>query len=465
MDFSHIPGLFGHYRSPIELIVTGGREAISSCKERLTIQNLSAAKELSGLQSKHAFSVKHQQQMLERIEELKGKITIECFAEIEEDTLSIPPGFWFMCEHVTGHENSTKPVFYGEERYYQKDTVTELLNYKRACATLVTGAGKSKIIRSLVASLVAEGHRVCVCVPSLELLTQTYAAIKENSHFTISMLGGGKVPTLGCQVLVSTAQSALNEIDKYDALICDELHLWGAESFNAVMAGAMNASHTYGLTGTLIRADGLVGLIHAFTGKAVYNYTFKDGVKDGFLSPVNYIQKFVNITTFANANAHKVKKYIKIHSDEAYIAFVADLVGSSLKKNRPTLVLFKTLEPARKLADLLGVEVASGEYRNPFYKFKKQETELLIGTTSLLSTGLDCPRISTIIFCASGTSEVIFRQSIGRGTRISPGKKDCIVVDVIPKDGGEFERQSSQRRKMAKEFAALVEPGINDFSS
>ena len=48
----------------------------------------------------------------------------------------------------------------------------------------------------------------------------------------------------------------------------------------------------------------------------------------------------------------------------------------------------------------------------------------------ILTEGFDMPELDCIILARPTTSELLLRQMIGRGTRIFPEKKDCLIMDV-----------------------------------
>ena len=48
---------------------------------------------------------------------------------------------------------------------------------------------------------------------------------------------------------------------------------------------------------------------------------------------------------------------------------------------------------------------------------------------ALLTEGFDCPAISAVVLCRPTKSRSLYAQMAGRGTRLAPGKKDCLLVD------------------------------------
>ena len=48
-----------------------------------------------------------------------------------------------------------------------------------------------------------------------------------------------------------------------------------------------------------------------------------------------------------------------------------------------------------------------------------------------LTTGMDVPDIDCILMCRATKSTALYKQKIGRGQRIAPGKTDCLVIDMV----------------------------------
>jgi hypothetical protein len=53
----------------------------------------------------------------------------------------------------------------------------------------------------------------------------------------------------------------------------------------------------------------------------------------------------------------------------------------------------------------------------------------------LLTEGFDCPPVDCIVTARPTKSTALYTQMIGRGTRLHPGKRDCLVLDVVGQAG------------------------------
>jgi superfamily II DNA or RNA helicase len=210
----------------------------------------------------------------------------------------------------------------------------------------------------------------------------------------------------------------------------------------------------YALTASPFRADKMDDLIWAFCGPVVYRYPPSQGIRDGYITPMDYHQVVVPIRgANIRPNMNHVKEYIELHSHPDYVRAVADMCRKSLTKGKKTLVLYKSIECCKALANELGVEAAHGEWRKPFYDFRKGETDICIANINLLGEGIDVPSISTLIYCAGTASPVSAIQAFGRALRKSDGKTKAVVVDVIP-DLHKWKEFGRIRKAIAEEYKA-----------
>jgi superfamily II DNA or RNA helicase len=55
----------------------------------------------------------------------------------------------------------------------------------------------------------------------------------------------------------------------------------------------------------------------------------------------------------------------------------------------------------------------------------------VVTNCAVLTEGFDSPMVDSILLCRPTQSEGLYVQSIGRGTRVSPGKQNCLVMDFV----------------------------------
>jgi superfamily II DNA or RNA helicase len=444
--FNKIPGLIGKYESQAELILSGTVEALSEARKQLTVVNTSLKAESIQLRKTHPKNAEHLENIRNRLTEIEPKIITTMYAELDDRTLSVPPGYFFLCERMLNstHINTIKPMLsYPEEKWparpYQIEAVKHLMKFTRSTFLGATGCGKSKVIAMLVNSYVNAGARVFIVTPSVYLMRQlfssTLSSLKEvfpDRKLIVSMNGDGEKIRVGADVVVSTTQSALGFIDRFDVVLIDELHTFGAETYMQVALAAIGAKCIHGMTGSIDRQDGMQNTIPAWTGPVVYEYSYLDGVRDGYLNPIQYMQIPVDTKVTERIGAHPMITYKKHYMSKPMVEKILSLMLKSTAAGRKVMVLGRSLDSLKAVADKIGAPVADADYKYPVKLFLDGEIPVLFATSKLVGTGVDVRECSVVIYLDNGISDITLIQSAGRTTRICEGKKISLVLDIFP---------------------------------
>ena len=105
---------------------------------------------------------------------------------------------------------------------------------------------------------------------------------------------------------------------------------------------------------------------------------------------------------------------------------------------RKTVCFTVTVSHAKNLADSfrrLGVasEVVSGdmpqsEREDLLRRFQRGENQVLTNC-QILTEGWDCPEVNCVLIAKPTKSRGLYQQIAGRGLRLFPNKKDCLILD------------------------------------
>jgi superfamily II DNA or RNA helicase len=130
-------------------------------------------------------------------------------------------------------------------------------------------------------------------------------------------------------------------------------------------------------------------------------------------------------------------------------------------------VLFHRIEHGQKLYKLLRekftrpvyyVDGGTGTDTRDAYKDKMEKNDdvILIASFGTFSTGISIKNIHNIFFTESFKSEVVVRQSIGRGLRLHKDKELLTIVDFVDNfshDGWDsyLYKHGKERQKIYKE--------------
>lgn len=376
-----------------------------------------------------------------------------------------------------------------QPRYYQETAVRKVLEgiakgEKRILLTLATGTGKTFIAFQIAYKLFETrwNLRKTNTRPKILFLADRnvlanqakndFGGFKDDAMVRIkpgSVAKNGKVPTNG-SVFFTIFQTFMCGPDDspyfgqypkdfFDLIIIDECHRGGAkdESNWRGILEYFEPAVQLGLTATP-RVDQNVNTYTYFTYHA-YEYSLKQGIEDGFLTPFRHINMQSNIDDYIYSPEDEIvsgmvqqgkvyteedfyKGNIKIRQrDEARVREFLAGIGETEK----TLVFCATQAHAAEVRDMINAErkkkgycqrvtandgEAGEEYLSDFQDNEKTIPTVLT-TSEKLSTGVDARNVRHIVLMRPVNSMIEFKQIIGRGTRIYDGKFYFTIWDFV----------------------------------
>ena len=247
---------------------------------------------------------------------------------------------------------------------------------------------------------------------------------------------------LSARVVVGSVQTLMREKrrsrwpqDHFSLVIADEADKSIAPSWQSVLKHFDGTARVLGFTATPHRTDQRnLGIYYENSIEKENLFTL---IRKGFLSPLSV--RMLPITLDVNGCG----KGSDFTDQEA-----ADIITPHLGKiaacikeyapNRRTLVflpLIKTCEKFHAIARDLGlicdyVYGVDEDRDGKIQTFRDGFTDVL-ANSMLLTRGVDIPEVDCIVPCRPTKSRTLLAQMIGRGTRISPGKKDCLILDFL----------------------------------
>lgn len=341
-------------------------------------------------------------------------------------------------------------------RPYQRDAIEAVLKARREgtrrmLVCLPTGAGKT-VVFSQLARLAR--RQVLVLAHREELLSQAREKIERamDGSAVVSIERGADRASAEAKVLVCSIRSLHEErlarvIEGRDfgLVIYDECHHAAAEDNLRVLRqlGAFDDDWTgtlLGFTATTSRGDGK-GLDEVFE-RIVYTRTLPEMIDDGYLAPLR------GFRVSTNADLQKLSKG-GLDFQEEELAEAVDieernaLVARSIQelaRDRRTIAFCVTIGHAKNLArslNVLGVPAGivhgmmpSDVRAKALADFREGRTQVLTNV-GVLTEGFDDPGVSCVAMARPTRSEGLYAQCVGRGTRLHPGKTDCLILDFV----------------------------------
>jgi len=343
-------------------------------------------------------------------------------------------------------------------RPYQREAIEAVLDARRSgvrrmLICLPTGAGKT-VIFSHLAQLAR--RQVLVLAHREELLSQAREKLQNALQGTavVALERGaergaraGDAKVLVCSIRSLHEQRLAEVIQGRNVglVIYDECHHAAAEDnlrvlrqigvFDPAWQGTL-----LGFTATTARGDGK-GLDEVFE-RIVYSRTLPDLIDAGYLSKLRgfRISTAADLTRLSPGGADFREEELAEAVDiEERNALVARSI-QELARDRRTIAFCVTVNHARNLCrslNVLGVPAGVVHGAMPSEARARALADFRAGTTqvlcnvAVLTEGFDDPGVSCVAMARPTRSEGLYAQCVGRGTRLNPGKKDCLILDFV----------------------------------
>lgn len=340
-------------------------------------------------------------------------------------------------------------------RPYQRDAIAAVLaarrdGVRRLLVCLPTGAGKT-VVFSELARLAR--RQVLVLAHREELLAQAKDKLERalgGTERVVAIEQGEKRAPAEARVVVCSIRSlreprlaALLRGRDVGLVIYDECHHAAADDNLRVLRqlGAFDEGWSgtlLGFTATTQRGDGQ-GLDTVFE-RIVYARTLPEMIADGYLVKLRgfRIATGADLTRVSGGGVDFVEEELAEAVDiEERNALVARSI-QELARDRRTIAFCVTVNHARNLAralNVLGVPAGIVHGAMPAEQRAKELADFREGRTrvltnvAVLTEGFDDPGVSCVAMARPTRSEGLYAQCVGRGTRLHPEKKDCLVLD------------------------------------
>lgn len=337
-----------------------------------------------------------------------------------------------------------------ELRDYQSESIKRILaSYEKdptgqELIVLPTAAGKTIVFAEIIRRL---GNRALVLAHRDELLEQ--AADKYcmmHNEADVGKIGGG-VFEWDHDVLVGSidtlrrANHTFRLVEEHEQrpfklVVIDEAHHIAANGYQHVLTHLPGVFRLL-VTATPDRLDGKP----IIDKKPIYIRTIPDMIERRWLCDIRAIAirtetSLDNIkTTGGDYNLGDLGRAVDTHPRNARIvsAYQEHAAG------RKFIAFCATIAHAEHLAEAfqaahIPVHVVTGETsleeRKRMYQDVRTGKVFGMINVLVLTEGFDMPQISCIIMARPTQSRALFVQCLGRGTRLSPGKADCILLDL-----------------------------------
>lgn len=350
-------------------------------------------------------------------------------------------------------------------RPYQQEAVERtVLHFRKtndpAVIVLPTGAGKSLVIAEL--ARIAK-QKILVLAHVKELVEQNSQKYKSFGLEASIFSAGLKEKSLTHQVTFASVQSLSRNLNKlnehYSLLIIDECHRVNGDK-KSQYGKVINALKEYnpqlkvlGLTATPYRLG--MGWIyhHHYHGfvkgnkespfkNCIFELPLRYMIKHNYLTPPNEVDAAISHYDFSSLASNAFGQYsnddmnaLLKNSKRATQAILQQVIQYS-ETRQGVMVFAATVMHAQEILTYLPADqsaLITGDTPNAerdklINQFKAKKIKYLVNI-SVLTTGFDAPHVDFIAILRPTESVSLYQQIVGRGLRLSEGKKDCLVID------------------------------------
>ena len=374
-----------------------------------------------------------------------------------------------------------------EPRYYQRIAINKTVEavargQNRIMLVMATGTGKTFTAFQIIHRLHASGlkKRILYLADRNILIDQTMVQdFKPFKKFMTKVQS--KTPESGYELYMSLygqwVSYDLKEGEKqpyeayardfFDLIVIDECHRSSPREdsqWHEILTYFESATQI-GLTATPKSVEGADN--YDYFGKPVFEYSLRNGIEDGFLAPYRVTKSFINVDLegyqpepdevdiFNNPIEENIfvrpliGRKISIKKRQVIVAKRITEMLKTIGRMTKTIVFCPDQDEAAIMRELL-VEMNQDmvrKYKNYVVRITSDDRvgkyllddfidpdmpcPVIATTSELLSTGVDCKTCGLIVFDKEVNSPALFKQMIGRGTRIheASGKMNFEILD------------------------------------
>lgn len=235
------------------------------------------------------------------------------------------------------------------------------------------------------------------------------------------------------QTLQRTARLERFPQDYFGTIIIDEAHHAITDGYRRIL-DYFDRAKVLGVTATPDRGD-MRNLGEVFDSLA-FEYKLTDAIKEGYLCKImaQTIPLKLDITDVGFTSGDYSLGQLGTALDPYLEQIAAEMAQRCT--GRKTVVFLPLIKTSQKFRDLLNahgfraaeVNGQSTDRKEVLADFDAGKYNVLCNSM-LLTEGWDCPSVDCVVVLRPTKVRSLYSQMVGRGTRLSPGKSDLLLLD------------------------------------
>ena len=315
--------------------------------------------------------------------------------------------------------------------------------HTRTLLVLPTGTGKTIVFASVAADQVRAGDRVLILAHRGELLEQAADKLQRSTGLVSAVEKADatclntwfRVVVGSVQTLQRTARLERFPHDYFGTIIIDEAHHAITDGYRRIL-DYFGSAKVLGVTATPDRGD-MRNLGEVFDSLA-FEYKLTDAIKEGYLCRImaQTIPLKLDISSVTMSGGDYAVGDLGTALDPYLEQIAAEMAQRC--KGRKTVVFLPLITTSQKFRGLLNshgfraaeVNGQSTDRKEVLADFDAGKYNVLCNSM-LLTEGWDCPSVDCVVVLRPTKVRSLYSQMVGRGTRLSPGKTDLLLLDFL----------------------------------
>ena len=315
--------------------------------------------------------------------------------------------------------------------------------HTRTLLVLPTGTGKTIVFASVAADQVRAGDRVLILAHRGELLEQAADKLQRSTGLVSAVEKADatclntwfRVVVGSVQTLQRSARLERFPRDYFGTIIIDEAHHAITDGYRRIL-DYFESAKVLGVTATPDRGD-MRNLGEVFDSLA-FEYKLTDAIKECYLCRImaQTIPLKLDISSVTMSGGDYAVGDLGTALDPYLEQIAAEMAQRC--KGRKTVVFLPLIKTSQKFRDLLNshgfraaeVNGQSTDRKEVLADFDAGKYNVLCNSM-LLTEGWDCPSVDCVVVLRPTKVRSLYSQMVGRGTRLSPGKSDLLLLDFL----------------------------------
>jgi superfamily II DNA or RNA helicase len=354
-------------------------------------------------------------------------------------------------------------------RDYQIETAWKIIKFKLSVSEVATSSGKTLIAFMVMAYLkeVLKVKKFLMVVPNTNLVIQGSEDFEEYGlekleDCEIQQIHGSNKKKISGGLMIGTYQSLVKMdpefFDDVEAVFVDECHQAQSASIKKVVALCKDSKWRFGLSGTLANKNTAEYLtIQQFLGPLIMEISPKFLFDNKYATPVSIKivkmdwmdeevkEKLATLKETKNEmegnELFNLERKLVVNSDKR-LNYIINFV---LKTSKNSLLLFQSVGEGYGKRIYDGIREGSND-REVYYidgdtapdkrdiftkRMEEGINKVMVASFGTMSTGISVKNIHNIFLIESYKSEVLIKQSLGRGMRLFDGKEKVNIIDFV----------------------------------